>query len=281
MINSGGLSVGLLEDTPGYWGPVTATVDWCEANYRYSPYVCELWNTLSSLVIVATGLIGMVLHRAVLEARFALAFAAVTLVGVGSVAFHGTLRFELQMLDELPMIYSGLIMAFILVENRPQRRFGVWFPAVLIAHGVLVTVLCASTRGTLEFAVFHASFGSLELFALARVSAIAQKRADPSLRRLYRLGMTSYALGLLAWFTDLKACGWLEGTLPSLGLPNPQLHAVWHVLVSCGLYWLTLVIALDRLTTLNSPHGVSWVAGWLPRIVRDASHAVGRRSGAT
>ena len=31
----------LEPDYPGYWGPPTATIDWCEANYDVSFYVAE------------------------------------------------------------------------------------------------------------------------------------------------------------------------------------------------------------------------------------------------
>ncbi|KAJ3411621.1 hypothetical protein HDV05_001990 [Chytridiales sp. JEL 0842] len=36
---------------PGYWGPVTSTLDWCEENYIHSHYIAELFNTLSMIFL--------------------------------------------------------------------------------------------------------------------------------------------------------------------------------------------------------------------------------------
>src|SRR5256885_16915037 len=101
----------------GFWGRPTSSVDWCEANYAHRPYGCELFNPASSLAMVVVGVLGLALHRRTLGLRFVWAFLAVVVVGLGSIAFHATLRFELQMLDELPMLYSALIMLYILVED--------------------------------------------------------------------------------------------------------------------------------------------------------------------
>lgn len=235
---------------PGFWGDPTSSIDWCESNYRFTPYVAELFNTLSSLVILAVGVAGMYVHRQRLEARFLLAFAALACVGVGSVAFHGTLRFELQLLDELPMLYLALVIVYILIEDRAEPRFGRWFPASLALYGVALTVLSASTRGKLQFYAFQLSFGSLELFALYGVYRLYRCSTDDAVRRLYRAGMGAYALAILCWFADLRFCHTLSVQLPALGVPNPQLHAVWHVLVSCGFYCLLSVIASSRLAIL-------------------------------
>lgn len=252
---------------PGFWGLPTATVDWCESNYAHSFYVCEFFNTVSSLSMVVAGVLGAALHWRLLEKRFLLAFLAVSVVGIGSIAFHASLRFELQMLDELPMLYSALIMVYILVENRAQRRFGVWFPLLLAFHAVLVTALTAFTRGTLQFLLFHTSFGTLEFFGLYRVYRIRKSSSDPLVRRLFRLGISAYAIALVCWFTDLRACRFLSVTLPSLGLPNPELHAFWHVLVSSGLYLLVAVVAYDRLRVLGRIPAVERVWGFIPRVV--------------
>src|SRR5579871_6918927 len=116
--------------TAGFWGPVTSSVDWCEANYAVTPYVAELWNTLSSLAMVAAGAAGL-LHRKLPDARYRMAYALLALVGLGSIAFHASLRFELQMLDELPMLYVVLLIVDILAEPGPGRRYGRWFPWLL------------------------------------------------------------------------------------------------------------------------------------------------------
>jgi dihydroceramidase len=237
--------------SPGFWGVPTSSIDWCEHNYRFTPYVAELANTVSSLVIVAVGAIGAYAHRRQLEARFILAFAALACVGVGSVAFHATLRFELQLLDELPMLYLALIIVYILLEDRREPRFGRWFPVCLALYGAGLTALSASTRGDLQFYAFQLSFGSLELFALYRVYGLYRRSTDQRVRRLYRAGMGAYALGILCWFVDLRFCRTLSERLPALGVPNPELHAVWHVLVSCGFYCLLSVIASCRLAALR------------------------------
>jgi len=251
---------------PGFWGPPTATIDWCEANYAHSSYVCEWFNTVSSLAMVLVGVMGIVLHRRVLERRFAAAFFAVAIVGLGSVAFHATLRRELQMMDELPMLYSALVMVFILVENQRTPRFGAWFPALLVAHGALVSYLSAGTRGDLQFYLFHTSFGSLELFALTRVYLIYRRSESPTVHWLFRFGMSSYLLAVALWFVDLKFCAGLSA-LPAYGLPNPQLHAVWHVLVSCGMYLLTVLVAYDRLEVLGQRPEVRFGFGFVPQLV--------------
>ena len=251
---------------PGFWGTPTASVDWCESNYEHSFYVCELFNTVSSLAMAFAGACGIALHRRVLERRFLAAFAALLVVGVGSIAFHATLRFELQMLDELPMLYTALITVYLLLENRPTTRFGRWLPAALAAHGALVTYLCAFTRGQLQFYLFQASFSTLEVFALYRVYCIYRQSRSPTLRRLFRFGIGSYLLAVLLWFTDLTECPLLSVTFPRYGLPNPQFHAFWHVLVSSGMYLLVLVIAWDRLQVLGKdPELDAWL-GLVPRV---------------
>jgi dihydroceramidase len=235
----------------GHWGPPTSSVDWCEANYVVSPYVAEFFNTLSSLAMVTVGVIGLFRHWKALETRFLVAFFAIAVVGLGSALFHATLRFELQMLDELPMLYLALVMVYILLELRPGRRYGKWLPFVLFAHGVLVTLLAALTRGRLQFFAFHLSFGSLEVFALFRVFLLYRASKSPRIRRLFWLGMSSYVVAVALWFVDLRFCDFLSVALPSFGVPNPELHAVWHVLVSFGFYLLVVMISEVRSVALR------------------------------
>lgn len=252
--------------TEGFWGPSTSTVDWCETNYQHLFHVGELFNSASSLVLVLVGLAGLVLHRHVLERRFLLAFALLSVVGVGSTAFHATLLREYQMLDELPMLYLAIVIVYILLENRPQRRFGSWLPLLLVGHAVLVTYLTAFTRGTAQFFLFQVSFASLEFYALGRTYFLQRRSPDAKVKRLFRLGIAAYALAIVLWLSDIQFCPTLNQTLPEHGFPNPQFHAWWHVLVSCGFYALLLVIAHDRLETLGRKPRLASAAGGIPRV---------------
>lgn len=241
-------------------------MDWCEANYVHSRYVCESFNTISSVAMVLVGVAGALLYLPVLETRFVLAFLALAVVGLGSAAFHATLRFELQMLDELPMVYLALVMVFILLELEPGRRFGRWFPWALATYGAFLTVLCSTTRGNLQFFTFHLSFGSLELFCLYRTYRLSRTTQSPAARRLFGVGMGAYLLAIALWFIDLRFCEFVSAVLPATIGFNPQLHAVWHVLVSFGFYCLILFIAHERLARAGHTPALELRGGWLPRL---------------
>jgi dihydroceramidase len=261
------LYVSSVDSTLGFWGPPTSSVDWCEANYAHSHYVCELFNTVSSVAMVVVGILGAVLHRRLLERRFTLAFLSVALVGVGSMAFHGTLLVELQMLDELPMLYTATLLVYTLIEDQPRPRFGLPLKAALLVYLALATYGAAFTRGQLQFWFFQITFAGLEFYALYRTYRLHRASDSAALRRLYRGGMCLYVAAILVWFIDLNFCTSLVAGFAKLGLPNLELHAWWHILVSAGFYALILVIGHERMRTLGTtPRLVT--RGCMPRLAR-------------
>ena len=122
----------------GFWGPVTATIDWCEPNYVVSQYVAEFFNTTSCIVHLLLGVGGCVsclwmrcmcncvflmwILIVVAEWRFFIAHCATIVIGLGSIAFHGTLLFECQLFDELPMLYGALVFFYIVTENERKQK---------------------------------------------------------------------------------------------------------------------------------------------------------------
>lgn len=201
--------------------------------------------------MLVVGVLGVVWHRRLLEWRFLLAFASVAVVGLGSAAFHGTLLFELQMLDELPMLYTATLLVYTLVENQPRARFGTPFKVALLSYLAIATYGAAFTRGQIQFWFFQVTFAALEFYALYRVYLLYRASNSRALRRLFRVGMSLYAGAILLWFIDLNFCAELVAGFARVGLPNLELHAWWHVLVSAGFYALILVIAHERLITLG------------------------------
>ena len=133
------------ENANGYWGKITSSVDWCEINYQVSSYICEFFNSFSSIAMVLVGILGYLLQKDLLETRFVVAMSMISLVGMGSFAFHATLKQPMQMLDEVPMLWDALSMLYILLENEaaPARSYGNWLPVVLVCYGVGTSLLVA------------------------------------------------------------------------------------------------------------------------------------------
>ena len=101
----------------GLWGKPTSTIDWCESNYEVSYYVAEFWNTLSNLLIIVLTVAGFhFARRDALERRYLVSHLALLGVGLGSVLFHGTLRFGGQLMDEIPMIYMVACLVYVMRE---------------------------------------------------------------------------------------------------------------------------------------------------------------------
>ncbi|KAG5647736.1 hypothetical protein DXG03_008459 [Asterophora parasitica] len=105
---------------PGFYGPVTATLDWCEANYQFSYYIAEMANSFSNLFTISLAVCGgLAAAGQSLPSRYVAGYAGIALVGIGSFAFHATLLFQAQLADELPMIYVGSMGLWLLFDDRP------------------------------------------------------------------------------------------------------------------------------------------------------------------
>src|SRR5436853_7289142 len=89
-------------DPVGFWGAPTASIDWCGQNYALLPWVCEAFNTVSSLAMVLAGVLGLSRRTFAREVR--VAFALLVLVGLGGIAFHAALRLGLQTLGVVPLL---------------------------------------------------------------------------------------------------------------------------------------------------------------------------------
>uniref|UniRef100_A0AAY4D5R5 Alkaline ceramidase n=1 Tax=Denticeps clupeoides TaxID=299321 RepID=A0AAY4D5R5_9TELE len=117
---------------PGYWGTPTSTLDWCEDNYVVSFYVAEFWNTVSNLIMILPPIYGAIkTFKDGLETRYVFAFLGLAAVGIGSWCFHMTLLYEMQLLDELPMIYK--------LSPSPQVMYAALVGCLVIRSVFIVT----------------------------------------------------------------------------------------------------------------------------------------------
>uniref|UniRef100_A0A8C9TWP0 Alkaline ceramidase n=1 Tax=Scleropages formosus TaxID=113540 RepID=A0A8C9TWP0_SCLFO len=77
-----------------------------------------------------------------MEVRYVFAFLGLAAVGVGSWCFHMTLQYEMQLLDELPMIYSCCVFVYCLYECfKQENTVHHLVIVILFMFSVIVTVV--------------------------------------------------------------------------------------------------------------------------------------------
>lgn len=221
----------------GYWGGVPATLDWCEANYAFSPYVAEFWNTITNIPMVIFMLYGGVMCvRFGLEKRFYYAYFALGMVGFGSWCFHGSLRYDMQLLDELPMIYGTVGFLFCLFENERKPRHGAYLPFLLAALCTLFTIAYIYSREPLFHQAVYVSCVLLVIrLSYQEVTRVKQPQASALLQR----AIASIILAALFWLCDNHFCVQLQATRDIIGFPLEgllQFHGWWHLCASIPSY---------------------------------------------
>ena len=156
----------LLENKVGYWGPVTSSIDWCERNYVVSFFVGEWWSTLSNSLAIVLALWGMcVALRHGCELRFVATYANIALVGIGSVAFHGTLTHIGQQGDETPMIFSAacwMVVIWFMDPVYEARHPGLFRRCAWVAAVLCCVFACTHYvyRFTTSFQIFFGAMPS-------------------------------------------------------------------------------------------------------------------------
>lgn len=134
----------------------------CEQNYAYTRYVAEYFNTFSNVPFIGLGLYGIyrVLSSSI-PAHFALTYAGLAVIGLSSAAFHATLKWSWQLMDELPMVSPGsgsgnggrldadpwqiyliVYSVYLLYDTLPGNaaRWGILGPLAVLAVDLFITV---------------------------------------------------------------------------------------------------------------------------------------------
>jgi len=250
----------------GIWGPATATLDWCEINYQFSPYIAEMANTLSNLFTMFLSLGGCyVAINEGMPSRYILGHLAVTLIAVGSFFFHATLLFEAQLADELPMIFVASLSLWLLFDILPG--FGLHNRTKLIlALLAFFNVFFTWSYVLYRNPIYHQTvFGSIIFVLVARMTYILHwsdrataisTKTKSSIANFFNTGLGMFLLGFFLWNMDNIFCQTLTRWKVLLGWPTAfflEGHSWWHVLTGLGTYYMFVGIQFATLCVKDRP----------------------------
>ncbi|RDL42022.1 Alkaline ceramidase [Venustampulla echinocandica] len=257
----------------GYWAPVTSTINWCEEDYYATLYSAEIVNTLTNLLFIALGIKGI---RNCLkydhDSVFFVAFIGYLLVGSGSFAFHSTLTYPMQLVDELSMIYTACLMCyatFSFSQSRLRRQLlatGLVSLAVFItlyyhylqdpvfhqnAFALITAIILFRSMYVMEFTIrpsLKSKYGTTSQkaidFGLSKSERFGNTRADTRILRemwiMVAFGLTIFLGGFGIWALDIKYCSTIKRWRHNVGLPWGILlegHGWWHLMTGVGSYF--------------------------------------------
>lgn len=259
----------LPEQDEGYWGIPTSTIDWCEENYVVLPFIAEALNTTTNAVFIALAAFAIFhAHYNHLELRFQLLALGFMLVGIGSWCFHMTLRYEYQLLDELPMIYATCIPFWSVFSEFRDRRGSILVGVGILTAANLLTAIYLHFKNP---TIHQAAYGLLNAgiifksYSLAKVH-VKNDRASKQLNRTMFLGVALFLFGYILWNMDIHLCSHARAARRSWGMPYGFVlegHGWWHIFTGTGVYFYLVYEEYLRcfLTNTEKFYEFRWIFG--------------------
>ena len=211
------------------WG--SSHVDWCEANYKVTPYIAEFYNTLSNIPFLLLPPIAIYYNLEVYHKygfKNSLTLIILFIIGAGSFYFHAKLSFAGQILDELAILY---VVTFCLAVYVPRDEYPKFIKTRNQWHTSLALVTGISTLTPFiigpHFSVLVAPVLMSTIIPCVRIIHRERHFHDKNLSAFTKTVVNiSYVLlfvGVSAWLVDRVVC------------PNElikiELHAVWHLCI--------------------------------------------------
>ncbi|KAI1278787.1 Alkaline ceramidase 3 [Halotydeus destructor] len=239
----------------GYWGEPTSTIDWCERNYEVTLYIAEFWNSVSNLFFIVPPLVVFFkLWKQDVDRISLLALLYMAFTGIGSFAFHATLKYEMQLWDELGMVWSA-IFVFCLIFRMVHPKYGSQVVLPTILYGIFANGVYLFLQTPIIFQLAYALLHYSVLYLSYKLLAVY-----PSDSRLYYGALIAHHVAFILWNIDNNLCGLLETireALPTSCEPFTQLHAIWHFLAGYGSFALILFCIQAKLLSDNRQYLVS------------------------
>lgn len=278
----------IATDRLSYFGAVSSSINFCEPDFVYSPVIGEPVNVVSGLVsYVPLAAFGLAVHtkkQCCRKIRFQLAYAALLVIGLGTVALHTTLTATAQGGDELPMLWWCAAHAFCAIDVGLSIKWSQ--PRVLIQQNVRLPYSCswlgnvvASTAavatavyvgGRHDFALFFCMFAgsalSISVFIIWINLGHDWRESHPSYGTAFVgcvLGPLSICVGSCAicsmwlWAAEMLLCDTAHQRGPcATFLLTHCVHPLWHCLTALLAWLITQVVvatsAMHQITLTTS-----------------------------
>eukprot|EP00760_Papus_ankaliazontas_P033154 PhM_4_TR6205/c0_g1_i1/m.78986/K04711/ACER3, YDC1; dihydroceramidase len=242
----------------GYWGPPTSDMDWCENNYAHTVYVAELFNTLSSIPIATFALFGAHLMYKNLSTSSSLLhvviYLVISVVGFGSMAFHGTLTQLGQALDEVPMLWGAAVLTYaqINVHATASSLFHAPSAAGTLFVCLGTTYLYYTGAGFIFFVLSYSATVALLVVLSARF-CLCDPSASSITKRLAATAVTCYVGGFVFfWLPETLLCGNRLHDHDASVFEGLGFHALFHLTSAFGSYTMAMFVFSARIDVVRS-----------------------------
>jgi dihydroceramidase len=215
-----------------FWGPMTASVDWCEPNYVF-PYLAEFWNCISNIPPLIVCLVALYWSRkkgkenaqgqtqTAQPPAFIVSYLFPLAVFLGSAIFHASLTYTGQLLDELPMVFGSVYFHYILSDSLIGKAFALF---LLALASIIVTLMLTLRHSPLPLQI---GWACVVVWLVIRCALATSKWKGIKNDRLFQSGFIMYLLGAICWVTDRHLCSHVQSL---------HLHAWWHLFSGFGTY---------------------------------------------
>ncbi|TLS27349.1 hypothetical protein PpBr36_05102 [Pyricularia pennisetigena] len=240
------------QERDGVWGEPTSTLNWCEEDYNITPYIAEFVNTFTNLIFIWLGVKGI---RNCIANGFSpaltLSFVGYVVIGLGSMAFHGTLWYSMQLADELPMIWTVCVMAQVTFSYGKSKASSMLLGLVFAGVAAFVTIYYVTNKNP----VFHqVAYASITIGVVVRGALVTKYELEPALKKrsplqadkimkqmwtLMTLGISLFLIAFAIWVYDRLYCRQLVSWRSHVLLPWSVVlegHGWWHILTGLGAY---------------------------------------------
>jgi dihydroceramidase len=185
--------------------------------------------------------------------------------------FHATLLYEMQLLDEIPMLVASVVLIFCLIEIRSGHN-AISFKGYIAAVVLFLYVAIA----TIVYLLIHdPTFHEVSYGILVFVLTVLGFHAIWRYADCRYLGMSCFSIGIyifgfLLWNIDNHFCPPIRElrrtTLMSYAGFVTQLHAWWHIMTAIGFYLHIVISSRVRMELFGHQTSVKTCLG-IPYLV--------------
>eukprot|EP01084_Bolivina_argentea_P246120 411954_1 len=217
----------------GYWGEPNSDFDWCEANYHFSYYIAEPWNTITGVTYILVGTILYLYYKQLTTAHNININHLLTLLliliplGLGTCLFHGTLQYEMQLLDEFPMYYF-ITYGFVLMYERCNVESKMYNLSLLFASIVCAIIWFTERAGSIHEigrGILVISFSIYFVYIFYVGATVSNQCKNSVCEKLFNRCYAIWIVSIIFWFIDNVFCDLLQRDLVLFHIPYLNYHA--------------------------------------------------------